>query len=139
MEKKEATILLGRREYPRLRTHLAVRFGEDESRAQDSLTKDVCGGGLRLVSREFLPVNTKVKLEFFLGPASELLRVIGKVVWIQKIPYSYQHDVGIQFVDISDANRKRVAHFVEMNLTPSEKSPTLKQDTYRDLPYTIAL
>lgn len=137
MEKK--AFVLGRREFPRLNLHVPVRFGGEESRFQDSLTKDLGGGGVRLVSREFLPVNSKLKIEFFLGPASEGLTAVGKVVWIQKLPYSYQHDVGIQFMDISAPNRKRISHFVEQNIAPSERPSATKQDVYRDLPYTVSL
>ena len=140
MESKNRTLLLGRREYPRWSSHVPVRFGGEENRSQDSLTKDLGGGGVRLVSREFLPVNSKVKLEFFLTPASEALKAVGKVVWIQKLPYSYQHDVGIQFLDISDPTRKRITHFVEQNLASTGKpSSFTNKESYRDFPYTIAL
>ena len=139
MEKKLNPMILGRREFPRLNTHIPIRFGGEESKAQDSLTKDVGGGGVRLVSREFLPVNAKVKLEFFLTPASEPLKAVGKVVWVQKLPYSYQHDVGIQFVDVPEPTRKRIAHYVDQNLVSPEKSSPGKQNSYKDLPYTIAL
>ena len=140
MEMKNRTLLLGRREFPRLSSHIPVRFGGEENRSQDSLTKDLGGGGVRLVSREFLPVDSKVKLEFFLTPASEALKAVGKVVWIQKLPYSYQHDVGIQFLDISDPSRRRIAHFVEQNLS-STGTPfsSTNKESYKDFPYTIAL
>ena len=140
MEAKNRMLLLGRREFPRLSSHIPVRFGGDENRSQDSLTKDLGGGGVRLVSREFLPVNSKVKLEFFLTPASEALKAVGKVVWIQKVPYSYQHEVGIQFLDISDPSRKRIAHFVEQNLSSAgAPSSFTNKESYKDFPYTIAL
>ncbi len=139
METKDKKYVLGRREFPRLRQHIPVRFGGEESRYQDSLTKDVGEGGVRLMSREFLPVNARLKLEFFLAPASEALTAVGKVVWVQKLPYSYQHDIGIQFVDIPEGDKKRLSHFVDENLVPSERAPHFRQDTYRDEPYTIAL
>ena len=141
MQRRNGTSLLGRREFPRLSSHIPVRFGGEVSRSQDALTKDLGVGSVRLVSREFLSVNSKIKLEFFLSPASEALRAVGKVVWIQKLPYSYQHDVGIQFLDISEPNRKRINHFVDRNFTSSSErpAPSLKQDSYRDFPYTIAL
>ena len=140
MESKNRTLLLGRREYARLSSHIPVRFGGEENRSQDSLTKDLGGGGVRLVSREFLPVNSKVKLEFFLTPASEALKAVGKVVWIQKAPYSYQHDIGIQFLDISEPTRKRITHFVEQNVTSAGRpSSFTNKESYKDFPYTIAL
>ncbi len=139
IKSKISEALLGRREHPRLRLNVPVRFGKEESHTQDSLTKDLGEGGVRLLSREFLPVNGKVKMEFFLSPASEALRTVGKVIWIRKLPYSYQHDVGIKFVDIPEPTKRRIAHFVEQNAAPSEKLIPAKQDAYRDFPYTIAL
>ncbi|MFH1858503.1 MAG: PilZ domain-containing protein [Candidatus Omnitrophota bacterium] len=132
-------MLLGRREHPRLRHNVPIRFGREESNSQDSLTKDLGGGGVRLLSRDFLPVNSKVKIEFFLEPASEALQAVGRVVWVQKLAYSYQHDVGIQFLDISDITRKRISSFVEQNLVVQSPSSVMRQDMYRDYPYTVAL
>ena len=140
MENKNVTSLLGRREYARLKLHIPVRFGGEESHSQDSLTKDLGGGGVRLLSRLFLAVHSRVKLEFYLTPGSEALNAVGKVVWVQKLPYSYQHDVGVQFLDISAENRKRISNFVDLNLPTSQRPlPSARQDTYRDFPYTIAL
>ena len=139
METKSKKYILGRREFPRLKHHIPVRFGGEESRCQDSLTKDVGEGGVRLISREFLPLNSKLKLEFFLTSASEALTAVGKVVWVQKLPYGYQHDIGIEFVDIPEGHKRRLSHFVEENLVPSETAPHLRQDVYRDRPYTVAL
>ena len=133
-------MLLGRREFPRYSSHIAVRFGGEENRSQDSLTKDVGGGGVRLVSRDFLPINSKVKMEFYLTPASEVLKAVGKVVWIQKLPYSYQHDVGIQFTDIPEPAQRRINTFVDQNLVNTGRpSSFTNREAYRDFPYTIAL
>ena len=131
--------LLGKRESQRMRYPIPVRFGGEASRFQDSLLKDIGAGGIRLLSRNFLPVDSKVKLEFFLTPASEALQAVGKVVWIQKIPYSYQHEVGIQFLDISEMNRKRIRHFVEQNVKKVQEITPSTQDIYRDTSYTIAI
>lgn len=131
--------ILGKREYQRMRYPIPVRFGAEASRFQDTLMKDMGAGGIRLLSREFLPVDSKVKLEFFLTPASEALLAVGKVVWIQKLPYSYQHEVGIQFLDISETNRKRIRHFVEQNIDKVAEIFPTQSDIYRDTSYTIAL
>ena len=131
--------ILGKREYPRMRYPIPVRFGGDASRVQDSLMKDIGAGGVRLLSRDFLPVDAKVKIEFFLTPASEPLLAVGKVVWVQKVPYSYQHEVGIQFVDISEGSRKRLRHFVEQNVDKVQEIAPDQADLYRDTSYTIAL
>ena len=136
---KNRVQLLGKREHPRMRYPIPVRFGAETNRSQDSLLKDIGAGGLRLLSREFLPVDSKVKLEFFLTPASEALLAVGKVVWIQKIPYSYQHEVGIQFLDISEMNRKRIHTFVDQNFNKVQEIAPDRSDLYRDTSYTIAL
>ena len=136
--KKEIQIL-GKREFQRMRYPIPVRFGGDVTRFQDTLMKDLGAGGIRFLSRDFLPVDSKVKLEFFLTPASEALLAVGKVVWNNKVPYSYQHEVGIQFLDISEANRKRIQRFVEQNLLKVEEIAPSQKNIYRDTSYTIAL
>ena len=141
MDEKSKNLLpvLGKREHLRMHYPIPVRFGGDAARLQDTLLKDIGAGGLRLLSREFVPVDSKVKLEFFLTPASEALLAVGKVVWIQKVPYSYQHEVGIQFLDISETSRKRIRSFVEQNFNKVQEIAPNQRDLYRDTSYTIAL
>ena len=136
---KNRASLLGKREHMRMSYPIPVRFGAEANRSQDTLLKDLGAGGMRLLSRDFLPVDSKVKLEFFLTPASEALLAVGKVVWIQKVPYSYQHEVGIQFLDISEMNRKRIHAFVEQNFNKVQEITPNQSDLYRDTSYTIAL
>ena len=131
--------LLGKREFKRMRYPIPVRFGGDASRFRDSLMKDLGAGGIRLLSRDFLPIDSKLKLEFFLTPASEALMAVGRVVWIQKLPYSYQHEIGIQFLDISEDSRKKIRQFVEQNIDKVEKITPDQVDIYRDTSYTIAI
>jgi len=131
--------ILGKREFPRMRYPVPIRFGGEAARPQDTLMKDIGAGGIRLLSRDFLPIDARIKLEFFLTPASEAFQAVGKVIWIQKVPYSYQHEVGIQFLDISEANRKRIRHFVEQNASKVEGITQDPSDLYRDTSYTIAL
>ena len=135
---KKPVEVLGKREFQRMRYPIPVRFGGDV-KVQDSLMKDIGARGLRILSRDFLPVDSKVKLEFFLTPASEALLAVGKVVWIQKVPYSSQHEVGIRFLDISETNRKRIRHFVEQNVSKVEQIASKPSDIYRDTSYTIAI
>ena len=131
--------LLGKREFKRMRYPIPVRFGGDASRFRDSLMKDLGAGGIRLLSRDFLPIDSKLKLEFFLTPASEALMAVGRVVWIQKLPYSYQHEVGIQFLDIPEEGRKKIRQFVEQNIDKIEELTSDQTDIYRDTSYTIAI
>ena len=130
---------VGKRGSKRMRYPIPVRFGGETSQFRDSLMKDIGAGGIRLLSRDFLAVDSRLKLEFFLTPASEALMAVGKVVWIQKLPYSYQHEVGIQFLDISEESRKRIRQFVEQNVNKVEKMTPSHVDIYRDTSYTIPL
>lgn len=138
-KRKNSEEILGKREFHRMRYPIPVRFGGDTSHVRDTLMKDIGGGGIRLLSRDFLPIDSKIKVEFFLTPASEALMAVGKVVWIQKLPYSYQHEVGVQFLDISEENRKRIRQFVEQNIAKVKEIAPDQADIYRDTSYTIAL
>jgi len=130
---------LGNREFHRMRYPIPIRFGGERNRFQDSLMKDIGGGGVRLLSREFMPVDSKVKIEFFLTPASEALTAVGRVVWVTKVPYSSQHEVGIQFLDISEPNQNRIQRFVEQNASKVREIVPHETDIYRDTSYTIAI
>jgi len=43
----------------------------------------------------------------------QTIRVISKVAWIQKRPHGEQYEVGMQFTDMAEEDRRNIAEFVE--------------------------
>ncbi|MFQ5992098.1 MAG: TIGR02266 family protein [Nitrospiraceae bacterium] len=94
---------------------LKVRYVTTESRAFESLTAGIGGGGLFIESASPLPVGTEITLEFALPDQPlERLNAKGKVVWVRgKAERQVLFPgMGVEFTDIGDEARKRVAALV---------------------------
>ncbi len=71
---------------------------------------DVSLGGMRLYADEAPAAGDRLQLELFLHDQSELtLRV--EVVWVEELPEGSpaRFDVGVKFVELSEADRARLS------------------------------
>jgi c-di-GMP-binding flagellar brake protein YcgR len=71
---------------------------------------DVSESGMRVISEQYLPKGTRYTFTFKRAP---LLTVRGEVRWIN----SFERDtfqLGVLFVDMSDAERRRLHSFLEI-------------------------
>lgn len=78
----------------------------------DSSTKDICEGGVRFKSGEFISLACRLVLEITLPTAPKPIKAISKVAWIRKIPASDQYELGNQFLEMTKEDRALVANFV---------------------------
>lgn len=87
-----------------------------------TLTKDVSEGGARFVSGDFLSLFTRLLVEVSLPSFSRPVKAISKVAWIQKQPRGSQYNIGLQFLDMTEEDKKHLASFIS-------KSPGIKAAT----------
>ncbi|MFA5104847.1 MAG: PilZ domain-containing protein [Candidatus Omnitrophota bacterium] len=88
-----------------------------------SLTKDVGAGGVRFVSSEFLSIFTRLILEVSVPTFSKPIKAISKVAWIQKVPRSPQYNVGLQFMDMTEEDKKHLSGFLAKSPAPASVIP----------------
>ena len=71
-------------------------------------------GGIRLYADDPHTAGERLELELFLPDHSELTCRV-EVVWIETLPLDApaRFDVGVRFVEISDADRSRLAAALE--------------------------
>lgn len=75
-----------------------------------SLTEDVSLKGIKVISDEFFPIDTLLKIELSLTELYEPLHLQGTVKWIRSHGDDL-YEIGIEFVDVSpDQTRALVEH-----------------------------
>ena len=73
----------------------------------EARVEDVSELGLFLSTRHPLAEGQEIELEIRLPESEEVLRVTGRVVWVE-----YQCGAGIELVQMADADRLVLRHFV---------------------------
>lgn len=108
-----------RRVFPRISTAMPVQYRgirQANGAVVGTIARDISSGGVRLVVNEFLSVFTRLVVEVSIPPTPKSIRAISKVVWIRKRPYGEQYEVGMEFVDITEEDKRNISDFVERSI-----------------------
>ena len=79
----------------------------------NSQTVDISDSGVGFFAQRFIPVDTSMILEIALAPKAEPLLAVGRVKWIQKVGYMDKYRVGMEFTDISESSKNRLAKYAD--------------------------
>ena len=115
-----------KRSCPRINARLPVQFKDIQRPIETytgSLTKDISEGGIRFASSEFLSIFTRLLVEVSVPSFSRAVKAISKVAWIQKIPRSSQYNVGLQFMDMTEEDKKHLTSFISKSPAPAVVTP----------------
>ncbi len=65
------------------------------------LAYDIGEGGAKINFQDFIPLGTEVTLQVRLGQksTSRMIDIVGRVVWVIRIPFSDYYQVGVKFID----------------------------------------
>lgn len=111
-----------RRQYPRVNTTMSIQY-RGIRQASDSImgaiARDISSGGIRVLVNEFVSVFTRLVVEVAIPSTPKPVRVISKVAWIQKRPHGEQYEVGMQFLDMAEEDRRNICEFVKRS-TPKQ-------------------
>ncbi len=103
-----------RRRSHRLRAYQPVRLRKPGAATLiETLAKDVSSTGLRCLSQVEFPVATELIIELLLSSGYAPFTARGKMIWFQAIPQSEQFDIGIEFVDVSQENQRRLSVYLD--------------------------
>ncbi len=83
---------------------------------EPAFLKDVSIGGICLYVREPIKEGTLIYLKIHLLGNTEPISVKGKVVWHGRSHYLNYHDLGVQFVDMSQYDQQQMAEYVVAQL-----------------------
>ena len=117
-----------RRRFGRINARVPLQFKDIQRPIEiynGTLTKDISEGGVRFTSNDFLSIFTRLFVEVSVPSFSRPIKVISKVAWIQKQPRGNQYIVGLQFLDMTEEDRKHLAAFIARSPKPRIASAEL--------------
>lgn len=123
-EVAEKIELSERRNFKRFRLAQPVqcRLNDLESE-HGSLSCDISEGGIRLNIAQFLPLNAEIPLQIKLD-AERIFECRGRVMWIQRIPFSERYQAGLEF--IKDEDFIHASHRIQDWIQLTQRSQSLK-------------
>ncbi len=75
---------------------------------RNSFSNNISEIGLGITSFDFFAVNEKVHLQLFSSAWAHLLEIIGKVVWVKRLPFQDRFKIGIEFVDTTESLKQKI-------------------------------
>lgn len=108
-----------RRQQLRVNTAMSVQYRgirQADDSVVSAISRDISTGGVSLLVNEFISVFTRLVLDIAVPSAPKPVRVVSKVAWIRKRPYGEQYEVGAQFMDMSEEDKRGVFDFVDRSI-----------------------
>ena len=81
-----------------------------------TVCKDLSVGGIKIVSCDFIPKNSLLKLQVNL--IDTVVDLKANLVWCNKERLSERYSAGLKFVEINDKGRKALSHLLERIFPP---------------------
>lgn len=104
-----------KRAFKRVRLSEPVRFEfRNPAHYGGCLSADISEGGVRLRVNEFIALGEEISVNIQLSP-KKMVEGVGKVVWVQKMPYADQYQIGLEFekLDSIFEARSRIHQHIE--------------------------
>jgi hypothetical protein len=106
-----------KRKHARVSASIPVRYrieGDDTKTLREgSLTTDVCEGGLRFITSEFIATPCRLVLELDVPAQSQPVKAVSQVAWVKDKSPGKQYEVGGEFMEISKKDQARITQFLE--------------------------
>ena len=103
-----------RRRFQRIDSNVPVKYRNLKTATVPlgSLTKDICEGGVRFKTSEFISLACRLVVEMTLPTIQKPIKAISKVAWIKKMPSGEEYELGNQFLEISKEDRSIITDYV---------------------------
>ena len=82
---------------------------------RNSFSNNISELGLGITSFDFFAVGEKVHLQLFSSAWAQLLEIIGRVVWIKRLPFQDRFRIGIEFVDTTESLKQKIRGIMGKN------------------------
>ncbi len=96
-----------------------VRFSEpvhyqlkETSRFGGCLSLDISEGGMKINFDDFIPLNTEIALQLKLTGIPRIIDLLGKVVWLQQVPFSERYHVGLRFEQSDHVSHEEIREYI---------------------------
>ena len=102
---------------PRFETFLMVSCGSDIDELHQGWIRNINLGGAFIESKELLPIDYRLKVQFELNEGSDLISCTARVAWVNHPEWikcaHLPTGMGVQFVDLNEEDAKMVADYVD--------------------------
>ncbi|AKL95460.1 type IV pilus assembly PilZ [Clostridium aceticum] len=101
-----------RRYYYRLKILTKVLIkGIGETEAVEAFTKDISGGGIKVVSKKVFHEEQKVECTINLEK-NQTVTIVGEIIRTVKNPTTNEYELAIGYIDIADSTRNDIISFI---------------------------
>jgi len=113
---------INKRKFPRAKYKCRILISDHgKELVFDTFTENIGGGGICVALDKELDLFGTAKLELYLIENGPPISCNGTVVWVIKRrvgskPIAHENDIGIEFVDMQDEDRAKVAELVKQIL-----------------------
>ena len=120
MAKKKTPAGSERRRYPRAKEEAGLLYQKPKgSEIEDSITKDISGGGVCFETEIYVPPATVMEIQInkpIGGLRATLpMRINAKVIWIRQAETG-RYKMGLEFIDIKEVHREEITKNVQDQL-----------------------
>jgi hypothetical protein len=106
-----------KREHPRVKTHIPVRYRKLRDRAGAegtiSLSKNLSEGGVRFRTDGFVSRACRLILELDIPMFARPVKAISKVAWIKKSDSGKEYEIGNRFLEMTKEDRDLISEYIE--------------------------
>ena len=85
--------------------------GKQGALFDDSKTVNISEGGVGIITKTAVPIDTTMAVEISLSPKSEPIIALGQVKWVSQIPDSDSYRVGLSFSDAVNTSKSRLSKY----------------------------
>ena len=102
-----------KRKYHRVEYREPVRYHmREQSKFGGCLSNDISEGGIKLNFDDFVSIRSEVNIQVRLENTPQVVDLIGKVVWVQQVPFSERYRVGLEFSPPSPISKDHIKSYV---------------------------
>jgi len=107
-------MLSEKREFDRLNINIPIKYKVvGKNSIYQTIMHDISDGGMRLMSKIFIPRSKKIVFELNLLKLRKTIVSAGELVWIRSHRYGNGfYEVGIKFNGLTDYQRKYLQYFI---------------------------
>lgn len=109
---------------PRIETFLVVSCGSDIDELHEGWIRNINAGGCFIETSQLLPINYRINIQFAMSEEEPLICCRARVAWVNHPEWikcsRLPAGMGVQFLDLSEADVERIQAFVDENIILSQ-------------------
>lgn len=109
---------------PRIETFLMVSCGSDIDELHQGWIRNINSGGAFIETKDLLPVDYRMQVQFELGDGGDLVGCTARVAWVNHPEWikceNLPTGLGIQFIDLDEDDQKIISDFIEAQMPQKE-------------------